>query len=330
MKQADKPWQRGLRNGLVLGLLVVAGLILINRGEVNAVGLVLLTLPLALVASLILHLPQLVFGAQAWLTLLPSDGRPPFWRMVRLRWYREAGDSLLPAGAVMGQAAVTRLMIRDGVPTELATSTAAIGIALESVAQLPFLVLGLAMLLTLDRQAETSGFLIGLAAVLATVVGLFALQRPPALRALRRLLERLAHRWPWLDPAWIDQFQAAMLRLHANRPALARAVALHFGSWMMGAIEMMVLLWLIGHPVSFAEALVIESFAQVLRNAGFLLPGSAGVQEGAILAAGMLMGVPLAAAANAALVRRTRETLVGSTGLIAWRQDEVRGARPHP
>jgi len=86
----------------------------------------------------------------------------------------------------------------------------------------------------------------------------------------------------------------------------------------------MLVLWLIGHPITFAEALVIEAFAQVLRNAGFLLPGAAGVQEGAIIAGGLLVGLPLSAAINAALVRRTREVLIGGAGLVAWRRDEMR------
>lgn len=312
----------------MLGVLGLGALILINGSDFAALGVVLLTLPLAVVVSLTTHVPQLIFGTQAWLVLLPREHRPSFRRMLRLRWYREGADSLLPAGAVVGQAAVTRLMIRDGVPADLAASTGTIGIALESVSQLLLTMLGLAMLLSINSEAQISGFLLAIALACLTIAGLFAVQRPPALRLLRRILERLARRWPRLDPAWIDQFQRAMLRLHADRRALAVSVLLHFGSWMMGAVEMALLLWLIGHPVSFAEALVIESFAQVLRNAGFLLPGSAGVQEGAILAGGLLVGVPLAIAANAALVRRTREILVGVVGLIAWRQDEMRAPQP--
>lgn len=309
-------------------MLALGALLAINGADLAAVSVVLLTLPVALLVSLGTHLPQLILGAQAWLVLLPREHRPGFWRMLRLRWYREGADSLMPAGAVVGQAAVTRLMIRDGVPTDLAASTGTIGIALESVSQLLLTMLGLAMLLTINSEAPVAGFLVAMAMAVLTIAGLLALQRPPALRLLRRLLERLARRWPQLEPAWMDRFEAAMLRLHADRRGLALAVLLHFGSWLMGAVEMVLLLWLVGHPVSFAEALVIESFAQVLRNAGFLLPGSAGVQEGAILAGGMLVGVPLAVAFNAAIVRRTREILVGIAALIAWRRDETRAPQP--
>ena len=308
----------------MLGVLVLAALLLLNSGELSQLPQVLATLPFALVISALAHAPQILFTAWAWLVLLPPENRPPLRRMLLLRWYREGADALLPAGAVVGQAAITRLMIRDGMPADLAAGTATIGISLEAISQMLFTILGLGMFLAIRGDADVTGFLIGIAAAGVMAVALILVQRPPALNVLRRLLQRLARRWPRLEPAWLDRYQAALLRLHADRRALALALLLHVGCWMMGAIEMMLVLWLIGHPITFAEALVIEAFAQVLRNAGFLLPGAAGIQEGAIIAGALLVGVPVSAAITAALVRRTREVLIGGAGLFAWRRDEMR------
>lgn len=280
--------------------------------------------PLALAASLASHLPQLALTGLGWLALLPRALRPSFPRMFLLRWYREAYDSLVPAGAVVGQAAVTRLMVRGGMPMDLAAGTATIGITLEAVSQTLFTLIGLATFVALGRATEATGFWIGGGVAAFTAVALVALQRPWALGLLRRVLERLARRWPRLQPDWLDRFQASILRLHEDRKALALATLAYLANWMMGSIEMFLLLAIVGFPVSFAEAVVIESFAQVIRSAGFLLPGAALVQEGAIVAACALIGVPPGAALNAALIRRTREILVGLTGLVAWRRDEMR------
>lgn len=318
-------WPRALRNAGILALLVLAALLLVNSGELASLPQVLASLPLALLASACAHFPQILFTAWAWLVLLPAADRPALSRMLRLRWYREGADALLPAGAVLGQAAITRLMVRDGMPGDLAAGTATLGISLEAMGQMVFTLLGLAFFLTLRGDAEVSGFLTGIVVAVGMVSLLVAAQRPFALGLLRRLMERLAQRWPRLSPGGLDRFQAALQRLHADYRALGVALLLHMGCWVMGAIEMMLLLYLIGHPISFAEAMVIEAFAQVLRNAGFLLPGAAGVQEGAIIAGGLLMGVPLATMATAALIRRSREILLGGAGLLAWRQDEARG-----
>jgi putative membrane protein len=315
----------GLRNAVLLALLALAALLLVNSGELASLPHVLASLPLALLASLLAHLPQILLTAWAWLILLPPETRPSLGRMLQLRWYREGADALLPAGAVVGQAAVTRLMIRDGVPADLAASTATIGILLEAIGQMVFTILGLILFMTLRGDLEVSGFLLGIALAVGMVALLVALQRPMALGLLRRLLQRLARRWPRLEPLWLDRFQAALLRLHADRRALALALLLHVFAWIMGGVEILLVLHMIGHPIGLGEALVIEAFAQVLRNAGFLLPGAAGVQEGAIIAGGLLLGVPVAAMATAALVRRSREILVGGAGLLAWRRDELRG-----
>lgn len=325
LTSSEPAWPRALRNAVMLALLVLAALLLVNSGELASLPQVLASLPLALLASAGAHFPQILFTAWAWLILLPREDRPAVSRMLRLRWYREGADALLPAGSVVGQAGITRLMVRDGMPGDLAAGTATIGISLEAMGQMVFTILGLAFFLALREDAEVSGFLTGIAVAGGMVALLVAAQRPTALGLLRRVLERLARRWPRLEPLWLDRFQAALLRLHADHGKLALALLLHVGCWVMGAIEMMLVLALIGHPISFAEAMVIEAFAQVLRNAGFLLPGAAGVQEGAIIAGGLLMGVPVAPMATAALVRRTREILVGSTALLAWRRDEVRG-----
>ncbi|WP_424814485.1 lysylphosphatidylglycerol synthase domain-containing protein [Roseococcus sp. YIM B11640] len=314
-----------MRNGLIFAVLVLAALVAINAQDISSVGRVLAAWPLVLLASLAAHLPQLLFTARAWLALLPRAERPRFRRLFMLRWYREAADSLIPAGIVVGQAAVVRLLMRDGMGGGLAAGSAALGITLEAVSQALFTLLGLGAFLMLDHEAGTMGFLIGAGLAGLTSVGLVLVQRPPALALARRLLERLSRRWPRLNPAWIDRLQASLARMHADRGALAQATLCYLGSWCMGAVEMFLLLNIMGHPISFAEALVLESFAQVIRSAGFLLPGAALVQEGGIVAAGALIGVPAGTALTAALIRRTREILVGIVGLELWRRDEARG-----
>ncbi|MFC7688471.1 lysylphosphatidylglycerol synthase domain-containing protein [Paeniroseomonas aquatica] len=136
-----------------------------------------------------------------------------------------------------------------------------------------------------------------------------------------------SRRWPAIDPAWIHGLQQSILDLHADWPRLALATLWHTGSWLLGAVEIAGVLALLGHPVSLADALVIESLAQALRNVGFMLPGALAVQEGAIIGAAALVGVPPGAALAVALVRRTREVCLSLPGLIAWQRAETRAMR---
>jgi uncharacterized membrane protein YbhN (UPF0104 family) len=98
----------------------------------------------------------------------------------------------------------------------------------------------------------------------------------------------------------------------------------HTTSWVLGAVEIFGVLWLLGHPITLADALVVEALAQALRNVGFLLPGALAVQEGAIIGAAALVGVPASAALAVALVRRSREVVFSLPGLLAWQRAESR------
>ena len=142
---------------------------------------------------------------------------------------------------------------------------------------------------------------------------------------LERLLALLARRWPALRPEWVGRLQREVLRLHLEWRALAAALLWHGAAWALGAFEVMGVLGLLGYPVSLADALVIESLAQALRNAGFMLPGALAVQEGAIVGAAALVGVPPSAALAAALVRRAREVCFALPGLLAWHRSEMKG-----
>jgi putative membrane protein len=308
---------------VILGILALGMLLFLGGDDLRAMGAVLISLPVALAVSLGAHLPQIALTAWSWQVLLPRARRLPVRTMLALRWYREAADALLPAGALVGQAAVVRLMVRRGVAGDLATATATVSLSLEAVSQLLFTLAGLGLLVALGDGFDRGAFAAGLALALVTTLALVGLQYPLPLRLLRAGLARLARRWPRLDPAFIDDLQGALRKLHADRRSLVLATALHFGAWMMGAVELMLIFGLLGHPIGFAEAIIIESLAQILRNAGFLLPGALGVQEGAIIAAAAIFGLPAATALTAALVRRTREVLVGIPGLAAWRRAEL-------
>ncbi|MBV1798551.1 lysylphosphatidylglycerol synthase domain-containing protein [Siccirubricoccus sp. G192] len=289
-------------------------------------GRVLADLPSGVAISVAVHLPQILLTAMAWRVLLPPGRRPGLAAMAQLRWFRESANALLPAGALVGQAAAARLLARRGVPGEMAGATATVDLTLEAVSQLVFTLAGIGLLLA--GGADRAMASLAVAGLGVAALGAFAMvlaQRH--LGPLEALLRLLARRWPALRPEWIGELQQAVRRLHTDRGALVAALLWHGAAWVLGAVEIMGVLGLLGHPVSLADALVIESLAQALRNVGFMLPGALAVQEGAIIGAAALVGVPPAAALAAALIRRTREVAFGLPGLVAWHRSEVTGAR---
>lgn len=318
-------WRKGVRNGLLLGAVVVLCALALGRGDLS----VLREMPLAVLLSGAVHLPQLVMTGLGWRALLPPAMRPGTGFMTLLRWYRESAAALLPAGGLVGQAAAARLLMRRGVPGDVAGATATVDVTMEAVSQLFFTLAGILLLLAGGGDGGMTLFaLAGLGIAAAGAVVMVALQRRLPAALIERGLARLARRFPKIRPSVVHDLQAAILTLHADPRRLVAAVVWHTLAWVIGALEVAGVLWLLGVEVSLADALVIEALSQALRNAGFLLPGSIAVQEGAIVASAALVGVPAGPALALALVRRGREVVFAIPGLVAWQRAERRGATP--
>jgi len=90
---------------------------------------------------------------------------------------------------------------------------------------------------------------------------------------------------------------------------------------------------LLGHPVSWLAALLLESLGQAIRGAAFAVPGALGVQEGGYLLLAPLAGLPPDAALALSLAKRAREILLGLPGLLYlhfWERPGATPTRPVP
>ena len=61
---------------------------------------------------------------------------------------------------------------------------------------------------------------------------------------------------------------------------------------------------LLGHPVTWVEALLLESLGQAIRGAAFAIPGALGVQEGGYLLLAPLAGLSSDTALALSLAKR--------------------------
>jgi uncharacterized membrane protein YbhN (UPF0104 family) len=79
-----------------------------------------------------------------------------------------------------------------------------------------------------------------------------------------------------------------------------------------------------GHPVTPVEAIAIESLGQGSRAVAFVLPAGLGVQDGAMVAASAIFGIPAEIALAMALIKRVPDLVLGIPGLLAWQALEGR------
>jgi uncharacterized protein (TIRG00374 family) len=260
--------------------------------------------------------------AFSWNLLLPTfEHRPSLPRLFRLRLAGEALNTLTPTAGLGGEPFKASRLAASGVAWEEATASVIIhkGITVLSLALYIFLGLALVpFLLTLSSSLEW--LLLGGAILLAAgaLTFIFLQGRDPCVQGIK-LLERfglcpriLKEKEKELET--LDAQMATFYREHPGRGILS--LALFFLSWMTHAIEVFLVFWLLGHPVTWGVAVCLDSLAMLFTAMGFFIPVSLGIQDGGniLLALGFNLGATLGAAFS--MIRRLREAFWMGLGLI--------------
>lgn len=247
------------------------------------------------------------------------------WRLWRVWLVGNALEYTTPFGTLGGEPAKAILLKRHyGVRVRDAASSLVLTRMTDLVAQMVFISGGFALILRAGvlalpyRVAAASGLVfLGIG-----TLSFFIAQQ-------RRVLGRLR---AWLERGWLRRLElgekalAALDAVHDIDDRLARfhrrekgrfwlSVGAAFLEWTSSALATWVAVNALGHPISLAEALMIESFLAVVRSTLFFVPADVGTQEGAlVLICAAVTGSPEAGLALAA-IRRVRDVLLVGVGL---------------
>ena len=265
---------------------------------------------------------QLWLSAAAWRIAVGLE-RPRLGRYFRIRWIREAVNSLLPVAQLGGNLVGIRMLVQRGVPGALAGAGTTLDLTIEAVTQFLFTMAGFAVLATTGAGASAAPWVTWAMATMGLgLLGFVLAQRVGLLRIVEWLAERVARVFPALTAETVRGLHAELMRLHQDRTALAKATLLHLLAWVLGTAETWVTLRAMGHPAPLAEAFVVESLGMAARSAGFAVPGALGVQEAGFIVVCDLYGIAPDTAIALSMVKRARELLVGIPGLILWQWSE--------
>lgn len=263
-----------------------------------------------------------------WHLLLPADLRPPLAATMLVRSVREAVNTLLPFTQVGGDVVGARLLTFYRVGGALAAASVLVDLMVQAVTQFVFTLAGLLALVALGGDnATVRAVAVGLVLAVPALAGFYLVQRRWGRLGLQWLLTRFAGDRQWRTLGAVDTFYDWLRTVYANRRALALSAAVHLTVWFVGALEVFVALSAMGYPVTYAEALVVESLAQAVRGAAFVVPGALGVQEGGLIALCAIFGIPAQPALALSLLKRLADLAVGAPAFLVWQRLESRRLR---
>ncbi|ALL65310.1 putative integral membrane protein [Paraburkholderia caribensis MBA4] len=308
--------------GLPAGIAVLIALAL--HGGIDDVLHAIRSAGFALLWLVPLHALPLLLDAQAWRLLLGRSASLAYlWWVATVR---EAVSRLLPVASIGGEFVGVRLARWKIDSTSVVCASVIVEVLVTLAVQYVFAALGLVLIVA---QTGRDGVLatVGAALLLSLplpVVVFVLLRRGGLFRAIERWSARLPMSAHWsVERIGGAQLDAAIDALLREPRLLLRAFVWQFAGYLLGASEVYVALWMLGHPVSIGSAIAVEALTQAARHAAFFVPSGLGVQEAVVVLLARMFGVDEQTALSLALVKRMREVLFGCTALASWQAAEL-------
>jgi putative membrane protein len=309
-------WFAGI--AFVVGLTIWSG--------TDLVGQALVSVGWGVALVVMVRLATVSIAGAGWWLLFGQTARPTLASCVSLRFVREGINTLLPMAQVGGDLIGARLLTFRGVPGPFAAANIIVDILVQAATQFQFAVVGLIVLIWLDGDGPVArSAAVGLAFAAVALAGFYLAQRRSGQRIIGYVLGRFTGDRKWLVLGTVDQVFQNLRWIYAARMRFLTSMVVHFAGWVVGLLEVWIALTLMGHPVSFAEALVIESLTHAVRGAAFAIPGALGAQEGGLLVLCAIFGIPPDQALAVSLLKRVADLVIGIPGLVGWQVLE--GAR---
>ncbi len=319
---------------LLLGVAVLCGLVIYIgpatlAGEIHKLGFNLVWIMLPSVISYMLD----AFGWRY--TLGRHADRIRYDRLFMTRMAGEAVNFTTPAAYLGGEPVKAYMLSRHNVPLIDGLASVVTAKTTMTLAEVLFIVIGLglsAILLSRPDDLLVAG-LVGLGAM-GFGVGLFiAVQRRGLFIGSLRLLERLGLRVRWLKAREhkLQMLDTAIGDFYKrDRRGFLLSFLSFFAGWMVGALEVYLILYFLGVPVDVLSAIAIEALAVFVKGGTAFIPGSVGGQEAGTVLLLVAFGYTEAAGVTFAIVRRLREICWVAFGLLALARENRRAASPDP
>jgi len=281
-----------------------------------------LLLPIVLLPSVGWHLLR----AAGWWVCFPAEMRPSFWHVFRVRLAADGVGYFTIRGVASEPLRVVLLMGR--VPPVVSAAAS----VLERTAMGIMSVVGVGLFAAFAVSSDMlpgawQGVFRGIAltALVVLVFSLLFLLRTG--RYFGPLIERIHARtgWRWAGGRTVRAISAVedlFLKLARTDPRrIELLVVLSVACYGLMALEVYLVFWAIGQPISLWIGIIVETFTRSASVASGAIPGNLGALEASNVAVVKALG--LVGGGTLALFRRVRSLIFATLGLALYPRDAV-------
>ena len=303
--------------GIVVGLSLIAGLILWQ--DASSISMVLLEINVGIFCLLPVYAIYLAMGVISWRLLFAPGREPSFGLSLNAIWIGSAVNTLLPVASLGGEAVKARLLTLHGVDVLEAGSSVVGDTTVQALSLALWGLIGVILLAALSFDSD----MIWAASLAAGLfcVGVFVF----AMLQRHGMFAHLGKRFASLKfGVNLIKFDQHVREIYDRPGRVTLSTLVRLASRIFLTVEIWIAAWLIGHPISLLEAIMVRSLTGAVRGAAFFIPNGLGVQEGAFMVFGSLIGIPPGYSLSLSLVVRVREILASVPALIVWQAIEGR------
>ena len=309
--------------GLGIGLVLLIALVLWEGVTdilhlLAASGWVLLLLPLA-------WLPSMLPLTEAWRRMFTPDQRPPVPRALAAMWIARAVNNLLPVANIGGEVVKARLSYVWGCRGTTAVASVVVDKTVQVIAIIAWGLIGVLCLLVIDPGNRIGHFaLIGFGALAAALAGFVLVQRAGMFALVAHFGESML-KIESLNGVSVGarELDAEVIATYRRLRNFFHAVVLKTFGLVIQTAEVWLGCWLLGHPIGLVEATMLKSLTLTLSDVAFMIPNAYGIQEGAFIMVGALVGLDADTALALSLVLRIRDVLLDPPGLLVLHRIET-------
>jgi putative membrane protein len=271
-----------------------------------------------------------LFDALAWqLSLGDRANNIKFSNNFLVRMAGEAINYITPFAYLGGEPLKAYLLKKYGIPMVDGLASIVVAKTMMVIAQVLFVVvgIGIAFLHQPNTHEILYGAILVIAFIAASMTFLVFIQQRGMFSGILRFMEFLH-----LPSGFLKRREEQLKIIDSNimkfygqhKTAFFLTLLFFFLGWLVGSLEIYLLLLFLGLPIDLPSAVALEALTTVVRAAVFFIPGSLGIQEGGNILLFAAYGYSSVAAMTFSIIRRVREALWVGIGLLYLTKQEAR------
>ncbi len=253
--------------------------------------------------------------------------RPPiaFWHLLTARLAGDAINNVTPTATVGGEVLRAR-MLNGRVEMTNAWASVAIAKLSQTFSQILFIVIGLTIVLKDTRLPAgfRHGLFIGLLLLGTGCAIAIIMQRRGMFTAAAALAHRIGLPVPDRLAEQLQHLDSEIARFYKAPGAFLTSAAYFFGGWLMGVVEIYLIMYFLEMGADWHRALTIAVLSIAIEAVLFFVPAKAGTREGGTVLIFSILGLPAAKGLSLGIVRRIRELSWSMVGLVILSHHQAR------